>query len=361
MPETTSSRGKASFRLATPFDNHLERYDNTKLTAMGVCPTWGVVRYHMHKRMPSKGRNMALECGHTMHQVFSWVRLCTLWQQLPDNAVREQLFTYHGARLFGHTRLEHIQEQAGSPADDLIDYTKRGAIAVLDTSGYYDDERDKRRTLSNLEEASFHYIDRWQWRKPVWVRTPDDPKSDVGIELPFEMVVEIDDTTFVHTGRIDGIHTDDDRVVLHENKTASRLNDAWEMSFDMSSQITAYCIAASVITERQVRSAEIIGLSIPLPRSYDYGGFVRTTTNRENHHFSRWIRWLAGTVDMYRMWGNDPLHAPQFTHSCSRYFRPCSLIPLCVADNDEQKAILDELVFDEWSPLDDQGEVEGRD
>lgn len=358
-----NSSGVATFRLATPDDYKLESYDNTKLVAMGVCPTWGIVRYQMHKRVQSSGRAMALECGHAMHQVFAWVRLCTLWQQLhKEHAMPAGVaFSFHGIRLFGLDRLKHIREDAGDPTVDFIDFVKRGAIAVLDTSGYYDDERDKRRTLSNMEEAAFHYIDRWRWQDDVWMRDPSDPTGDVGIEYPFEMVVVIDDLVFKHTGRIDGIHVRDGKVVLHENKTASRLNDAWEMSFSTSSQITAYCVAASVYTGVTVNRAEVFGLSIPLPKNYDYGGYVRTSVGREEFHFKRWINWLYGTVSMYRMWEDDPYHAPQFTHSCNRYFRPCSLIPFCDTDDTERKVMLEEMVVDAWSPLDDSHETTGDD
>ena len=37
--------------------------------------------------------------------------------------------------------------------------------------------------------------------------------------------------------------------------------------------------------------------------------------------------------------------------SCNRYFRPCSFIPFCDADPAEQQRIVDEMGYDEWSPL----------
>jgi hypothetical protein len=57
---------------------------------------------------------------------------------------------------------------------------------------------------------------------------------------------------------------------------------------------------------------------------------------------------------MARQWQNDPIGAPKYTHSCNRYFRPCSLIPFCYGDDDEQRAIMEEMVTDEWSPLNKQ-------
>ena len=72
----------ASFRMATKDDAHLPAYDNTRLQAVNTCPTWGVLRYGMHKQMQQPGRALALECGHAMHEVFSWVRLCSLHRQM---------------------------------------------------------------------------------------------------------------------------------------------------------------------------------------------------------------------------------------------------------------------------------------
>jgi hypothetical protein len=149
--------------------------------------------------------------------------------------------------------------------------------------------------------------------------------------------------------------------VLHENKTASRLNDAWEMSFETSSQITAYCVAASVYTQDVVMSADVLGLAIPLPRSYDYGGYLRTNVKREDFLITRWVKWLDNTVRLYEQHRDNPYEAPMFTHSCNRYFRPCSLIPFCASDRDEQKRIIDDMIVDEWSPLSDSTEAVDRD
>jgi hypothetical protein len=203
-----------------------------------------------------------------------------------------------------------------------------------------------------MEESALVYIDRWRWDQPVWIRDAHDPCGDVGIEIPFDMVVELDTRTFRLTGRIDGIHSHFDGLRLHENKTAARLNDAWQMSFNMSSQITGYCVAASVFTQQQVTRADVIGLSIPMPRTYEYGGYLRDTYNRYDYHFERWLQWLEHTIALDTEYTDNPYDAPCYTHSCNRYFRPCAFIPFCDASNDEQHEIVAEMVHDEWTPLD---------
>jgi hypothetical protein len=353
---------KVSFRLATPSDAHLPTYDNTKLVAFNTCPTWGIMTYAMHKKMPGAGRAMPLECGTVMHEMFSWVRLCILHKQLgPINGILA--FDYHGQRLFGTKRFEEISGQA-SGVDSIIDHCKAGAIAVLETSGYYDDPSDKRRTLTNMIECALAYIDKVRWEDHVWMRDVNDPCGDVGIEIPFDIVVTLQmrwndstaqdtplDVVFRYTGKIDGIHWHNGVLTLQENKTASRLNDAWSMSFSMASQVTGYCIAASVFTEGQVRNADVMGITVPLPTSYDYGGIVSEPVTRRDYHFTQWITWALHTVEGYEANANNPFDAPKYTHSCNRYFRPCSLLAFCDSEREEQEQTVSEMIDHEWSPL----------
>src|SRR5580765_5583315 len=134
-----------------PGDEEIEAFDYTKLSAINTCPTWGITRYQMHLRMPQTGRALALEAGHALHEVFAWIRLATYLTQLEEHGKPKDFvdaaYVYHGLRLFGEDRLRHLTEQI-TTAEDVPDMCKRGAIALLDTSGYYDDPRDKRRTLS---------------------------------------------------------------------------------------------------------------------------------------------------------------------------------------------------------------------
>jgi hypothetical protein len=348
-------KSRFNLRLTTPDDLHLETFDHTKLSAINTCPTWGILRYQMHKRMSGDGRAMALEAGSAMHECFSFIRLATLMNQYEGNArFQDKLWSHHGERLFGADRLVQISEQI-KDATDMVDAAKRGSIAVLDTSGFYDDPRDRRRTLSNLEECIYAYVNRWRWDQRVWMRDPTDATSDIGIEIPFDVVVEIEANpkhVFRLTGRIDGIHLNTDgELYIADNKTASRLNDAWAQAFLLSHQITGYCVAASVFTGELVHKAEVLGLAIPLPKTYDFGGYMRETVNRSDYHYIQWSQWLEHTVGLTQEYANNPIDAPKYTHSCNRYFRPCSFIPFCDNNEEEQRVILSEMEVDEWSPL----------
>lgn len=340
-------------RLATPEDAHIDAYDNTRLQAVNTCPTWGQLRYGMHKTMSGPGaRAMALEMGTAAHEVFAAVRL---WQ-LRYYQKQVDLADYHGPRLFGGTRyaamLAAIDEREDERSQSLA-----FCLSALETSGFYDDPSDRRRTMTNLEEACIAYIDRWDWnRMPVWIRDETDPCSDIGIELPFDIVLSfvLEDGThreYRFIGKADGLHIRDGTLYLHENKTASRLDEAWRQSFLLSSQITGYCLALSVWSGEQITHAEIYGMSVPLPKNYDFGGLVRESVTRYSHHIERWFSWFLHTVEIDQSYKDNPIDAPRYTHSCNRYFRPCSMIPFCDAEEEEQKQILTEMFEDEWSPL----------
>jgi hypothetical protein len=341
-----------SARLATPEDAHIPAYDNTRLQAINTCPTWGILRYGMHKVMSKGGRAMPLEMGSAAHEVFAAVRL---WQ-LRTYQGHVGLADFHGPRLFGSTRYDAMLAAVDEREDARIQSISF-CLSALETSGFYDDPSDKRRTYTNLEEGCIAYIDRWDWnRMPVWIRDETDPQSDVGIELPFDVVLSFVLEGGAHReyrfiGKADGLHTRTGKLYLHENKTASRLDEAWRQSFLLSSQVTGYCFALSLWAGAEINNAEVLGLSIPLPRNYDFGGLVRESVTRHRHHFEHWFSWFLHTVELERAYKDDPIHAPRYTHSCNRYFRPCSMIPFCDSDQEEQERILEDMQEDEWSPL----------
>lgn len=341
-----------SVRLTTADDMDYPAYDNTRLQAVNTCPTWGQLRYGMHKSMSHGGRAMPLEMGSAAHEVFAAVRL---WQ-LRHYQQHVALSDFHGPRLFGITRYQAMLT-AVDPREDDRSQSLGFCLSALETSGFYDDPSDRRRTYTNLEEACIAYIDRWDWnRMPVWIRDEDDPQSDVGIELPFDITLSfvLKDGNTIHyrfIGKADGLHTKGGDIVLHENKTASRLDEAWRQSFHLNSQPTGYMLALGVWAQQAITKGEIYGLCVPLPKNYDFGGIVREPITREVHHFERWFDWFLHTASLDQQYKDNPYGAPRYTHSCNRYFRPCSFIPFCDASDEDQRQIVTEMAVDEWSPL----------
>lgn len=360
MTEFTATVKNVNIRLATDDDKDLPWFDHTKLSALNTCPTWGMIRYVEQKAMPGAGRAMALEAGIAAHQVFSAVRLLDLlrYQKLEDH------FHVAGLRLYGQYKWERMCERLTNDEDDFRRESLAFCLQAFYDSGFYDDPRDKRRTTANIEEACIAYIDNWSWgRRPVWVENVNDPESLVGIELPLTFVIEFqrfDGLTFAYNyrGRCDGLHWSSTQEGAHlelgENKTASRLDEAWRQSFVMSHQVTGYLVGTSLLCKQEITNARIHGMAIPLPRSYDFGGIVEEVVRREPHLFEAWMQWVWDTTRVYEKFKHDVDKATRFTHSCNRYFRPCSLIPYCASDDEERAQILTELVKDEWDPLEDK-------
>ena len=97
-------------RMATDEDKDLPAYDHTKLSAVNTCPTWGILRYVLHKRMPNSTRAMALEAGSASHEGFAAVRLYQYKAFQVKSKAQQNNLEFHGHRLFGEDRYSRIHD-----------------------------------------------------------------------------------------------------------------------------------------------------------------------------------------------------------------------------------------------------------
>ncbi len=349
-----------------PNDDDLQWFDNTALVGINTCPTYGMIRNVNALAMPGAGRAMALEAGSASHEFYAAVRVYDLmhYAQLPDHARAS------ADRLFSDETVDKMYAHLGKGEGTRIE-GMNFALEALYGSGFYDDPNDKRRTLSNIEEACIAYYDRWQWNKyPIYVQDVDDPNCLVGIEIGMEFVIEFvvsvnvtgndpyapEVYAYRYRGRIDGLHRNPKsmELLVQENKTGSRLDAAWSMSFLMLHQITGYCVGSALLAGEPCNKALVMGMAIPLPRSYDYGGLVNEPVTREPFMIEKWLQWIWDTTRIYEQFKDNLDDATRYTHSCNRYFRPCAMIPYCTGDDDEREQIMSELVYSPWNPLDDK-------
>lgn len=354
-----------TMRRTTKDDMHLQAYDHTRLTAINTCPTWGLVRYGLGKTMHTEGESsQALNAGTAAHEFFAAVRV---WQLAYKQGLTAHAHV-NGLRLFGQDRHQAAWESA--IIRDVADDTRglHYALDILYSSGFTDSPYDRRRTMANIEAACMNYYTRWDWRHKVWVADVNDPKCAVGVEQAFDLVVEFkrESTTeltqfdyehafspFRFVGKIDGIHLHGDVFVGHENKTASRMDEAWRSSWLISHQPTGYMVAASWLFGILVERSAIIGMQIPQPRSL-IDGIHWEDVHRERHHYEQWLDWVLYTIAVEQRYRHDPANAPKFAHSCSRYFRACEMIPLCYSNREERAEILDSMTHQPWSPLEEK-------
>jgi hypothetical protein len=331
----------------------LLKFDNSKLVAVNTCPTYGIMRYEHHKVFTSNRRNMPIEAGLACHEAFAACRLADLYmngtQWYPERDVMEVARRRMRA-LFGGERTTEWEREL-TKGEDTERSIMLATLAAFDTSGYYDDDSDKRRTRANIEEALIVYVSKYPIGKIMTVVQGDF----VGVEIPVNMYLRIDTNKKTHefhyTGRIDCVVYADitKKVVrIEDNKTAARLDH----------QPTGYCLAASALLKRPVNHAAIRGLAIPIPKAYDYGGVVVEPISRTEQQFTEWAEWVLHTTDLVFKYKNKPLNAPKYTHSCNRYFHPCVYIPLCDSDMDERVEMYHDMETLEWDPIAERFEEE---
>lgn len=285
-----------------------------------------------------------------MHEVFAAVRI---WQ-LEHRQKLKKHATVTADRIFGKQRWKRMLENVDKSLDER-EQLMQLAFASLHTSGYEDNPDDAIRTISNMELASIIYIDEQldkmdSW--PIWVANRKDPHAAVGIEQVFDCILEYADGKLIRfIGTLDGLVHDvyrDNRLTLDENKTASRIDDAWKYHFDMTHQVTGYLACGSAVFALPIYHARVTGLKIkPTNRGEDvYPMLVSRTADSIIH----WARWVRHTVDLAELYEGDFENAPRYTHSCNRYFRPCSLIPFCCDSKEGRQIQWSQMVPVEGSP-----------
>jgi hypothetical protein len=327
-------------------DTSLPAYSHSMLNAISTCPTYGLVTYVMNKAIGvSSSRAMALEAGSASHECYAAARVWQLMvhRNLPDHA------EYHGRRLFGDDRYDSMVTASKTAVGDERNMMLRFCLDAFYTTGFHDDPSDRRRTVTNVEEALIAYLDRFDYKRDVWVQSLEDHTQMVGIEIPIDMTIEYDGKYKLRfIGTADGVTVDKkDRNLLRleENKTAARLGEAWALAFQMSHQVTGYLMGLSCAVGYDVSKAGIHGMAIPLPRSYDAGGLMTEIVRRNDTQKKQFLEWVLHMKQMIDTYGGDAVYAPKYTGACNKYFRACSLIPLCASD-EEDKAEMVEMMVD---------------
>lgn len=329
-----------NIRFTEPHERHMFAYSHSIVEAILTCPVWGLVRY-VHQKYYPTNRMLALEAGGAMHDVFATVRLFQLGHPTLQDLYQHMLF--HGDRIFGAERFDKIKinwHKITNPRDLVLDM----AYKALNTADYFDDPDDRIRTLANMEETIIRYVDEMLGRRMdenrIWVADVNDPQRPVGIEHTFDVIITVDGKAIRYIGTIDGIVEQikyPGTAMIDENKTASRLDEAWRESYEIKSQPTGYIAVARLITGLTITKCRMIGVKIKQTRSHE--DFLSFITEREDYQLVSWVRSLQFADQIVAQYKDNPTDAPQFTHSCNRYFRACSFVQLCAADPETREDI----------------------
>jgi len=179
-------------------------YDFTKLTAINTCPTFGVLRYALHRTESSSTRSMAIDAGKACHDYFAAQRVWSLRNHYKDNNAAITRIGLHATKLFGSVRFAEMLSAPQDAADEFSNAINF-CLPALHTSGFYDSPSDRRRTMANLEQSCLSYTSRYLMSEmPVILEG-----ELVGVELPFCILFrnKVSQTPlYIYTGRIDGLH-----------------------------------------------------------------------------------------------------------------------------------------------------------
>lgn len=324
--------------LAEALPNTLSDY--SILDQFSRCNRKGVLKYNLHKTVADSGRSLALEAGQAFHDCAAALRL----SQLRDQVDYTKTYTDTGLRLFGEVRFGNFHEYL---CDDSLN---AALLYILHSSDFYDDPRDTRRTLTNLEECVIAYA-----QHPDATKYPVLVQGDlVGIEQKF--IIEATFTTqdfaliYYYGGRIDGIHLRNNAPCPIENKTGSRIDDAWEAGMRMTHQVTGYCIATSLMTHQQCAQAIAAGVQVPLPKAV-YNGLRFTSLTRNEFRVREWLKWFFHNAQVRESLGDNALDAVETTASCNEFFRSCDFECICNAvSHDEAVDAIESLSTTTWNP-----------
>lgn len=333
-------------------------FDHTKLSSINTCPTWGIARYGKHLVLGGFGRSTALDAGTACHKYFHALRLWHLYYMQKNT----EAYYRAGTRLFGRQYVEDaLKVQQNS---DILTNAINFTLPFLHDGGYYDDPNDRRRTLANLAQTCIAYTERRLRSFPnVYV-------SDkyVGIEIPFAIEItrkhsassSIDTQSWIFVGKIDGLHVNNnERPLVEENKTVSLGwgGEAWRMKWNMDFQPTGYMVAGALIAGIPLDDLQgtVIGSQIPVPKNV-FEATIVEPVNRTHDDIIKWLEWQVHTIQVYNQYKDNLVSAPKYTISCSRFNKPCSMIPFCSTSHEDQYAMLegDDFKSIPWVPLEDE-------
>jgi hypothetical protein len=326
---------------AKQFSARNQWLDHTRATAIHTCPRWGIVRNMHGKSLEVEGRQVPLECGNALHQSFAAHRL---WQ-LHAADTPTSLIDTAGTRIFGHARWYELAAKLDEDDPAPI------SLEALYTSGYIDDPRDRKRTLSNMELSLLHYLTRYPHGYLPFV-----DGDFVGIEVPVRLKLSFEDgTQFAYLGRADVILTEPKtgKLIVVDNKTSSNVANQWETQWRTSHQLTGYCVGVSSMIRRRVMDYGVLGLQVPLPKGQEFGGYLFMEGQKTTRAVAEWAKWAYSAWSLWDQYKDVPFEAPMYTHSCYRYFRGCSFIPICDIAEDDPPVTLSELTDSPWHPLGD--------
>jgi hypothetical protein len=293
--------------------------DHSVANSLHTCPKYAMLRYINGMVMEGTGRAMSLEAGSAMHRAFAMHRLW--WMNHKDSGEATDKIIATGLRIFGEGTDEGMWDDLSTWLNKPVE---QACLHALYTSGFYDDDKDKVRTLSNLEESLLYYLGQMD--------LDECETLDVEVSLPFGIQYSSGER-FIYLGRADALERVGDQIRIADYKTSTSASArGWEAQWHVSHQLTGYMIGASMILGEPVRRGRVLGLTPKLPAKPSGNNFRDIPTSRNDMQIQAFFEWVLEAWRKVEKFRDDPFSATTYTSACFSFFTPCMFIPVCTAD-----------------------------
>jgi len=196
---------------------------------------------------------------------------------------------------------------------------------------------------------------------PIYIEDVNDPSKSIGIEKSMDVIFTCDvmnevgeiiqhSIHFIGLGDVLYQNPETKRVKLGEYKTTSSMNDAWREQFRTRHQQSAYIGALQAYFPNVADECILIGSALPVRKTSAPN--MHFPIYRDKEAVAQFLSTALTALNFMAAYRDErAVDAPMFSHSCNRYFRPCSLLDLCSAQRDDQLVMWDQMAISpEMSP-----------
>lgn len=207
--------------------------------------------------------------------------------------------------------------------------------------------------------------------KKYWDTYHEEDREDtiIGIEIPFRLKFH-DDLPF-YIGRIDLATQRDESIKIIDHKTASMINKITSIGFNSSMQSDGYITVGKIYYDKlptMVYSVSVCQKSkIYFERMSVYKN--DQSTERFIKEFQMFVKQIHADIDIFEMEKEQHLKNRDYIpisfsrspgYSCTKYFRPCPYMDLCMYRNNPMEFGLEApngFEIKEWDPDSHEAEV----
>lgn len=231
------------------------------------------------------------------------------------------------------------------PGCDTVDAIQAGINEAVIAWGTFQSPMLSNKTKDRLIRAILYYFDQWMLGEDGLTPVKDGIESSFEIELP----IMHPETGFplLYVGKRDMLATDvNGRYYVVDEKTTSKLGEAWYSKWDLDAQTTGYIWSVKQEKSDVEVMAQIRGISI-LRNDY---GHAEVPIVKSNWQLEQWHEQLLHDVErMIRCW-KAQWFDQALNDQCTAYGRACDYKKLCMSMQPD-KRIEGNYKVEVWNPI----------